>query len=149
MKVLLQRCLDSYVEIDSKDVGHISKGLVLFIGFTHTDDKIIVDKMVNKIINSRIFEDENNLMNLNILDKKGEILSISQFTLYANPYNGRRPSFTDAMSPDLAKELYNYFNEEVKKHNIKMETGVFGADMKIHIINDGPVTILLDSESIK
>lgn len=146
MRVLLQRSLGSNVVVDGKIIGEIDYGYVIFVGFTHNDDEKIIDKMINKIINLRIFSDSNDLMNLSLIDKKGQILSISQFTLYADPYNGRRPSFTDAMKPDEAKSLYDLFNSKLKNFDIKVETGIFGAEMKVNITNDGPVTIILDSD---
>lgn len=149
MRILLQRSLESSVVINNKVNGKIREGLVVLVGFTHNDNEIIVDKMIDKLINLRIFSDEKDLMNLSLLDVKGEILSISQFTLYADYTKGRRPSFTNAMKPEEANKLYNYFNESLKKYNIKVETGIFGADMKVNIINDGPVSILIDSETIK
>ncbi len=149
MKILLQRSLESSVLINNNINGKIKKGLVVLVGFTHNDNETIVDKMVDKLINLRIFSDEKDLMNLSLLDVKGEMLSVSQFTLYADYTKGRRPSFTNAMNPEEANKLYNYFNESIKKYNIKVETGIFGADMKVNIINDGPVSILIDSETIK
>lgn len=148
MKILLQRSKESSVEIDKEIVGKINKGLVLFVGFTYNDNEKIIDKMIDKIIHLRIFKDEKGLMNLSLLDIKGEILSISQFTLYADASKGRRPSFIEALEPIRANELYNYFNKKIKEQNIRVEIGAFGADMKVHIFNDGPVTILLDSKEI-
>lgn len=146
MRVLLQRSLESSVVVDNKVVGKIDKGYVIFVGFTHTDNENVIDKMINKIINLRVFTDSKDLMNLSLLDEKGKILSISQFTLYADPYNGRRPSFTDAMKPKEAQDLYDNFNKKLSELNIEVSTGIFGADMKVNIINDGPVTIFLDSK---
>lgn len=146
MRILLQRSLDSNVVVDNKIVGQIDQGYVIFVGFTHDDDEKIIDKMINKIINLRIFSDSNDLMNLSLIDTNGQILSISQFTLYSNPYNGRRPSFTDAMKPGEANKLYDLFNKKLIEQNIEVSTGLFGADMKVNIINDGPVTIILDSD---
>lgn len=148
MRVLIQRSLESNVVIDKKMVGKINKGLVIFVGFTHSDNEDIINKMINKIINLRIFTDSNDLMNLSLLDEKGEILSISQFTLYADPYNGRRPSFTDAMKQDEAKKLYDLFNKKILEMGIKIEQGIFGADMTVNITNNGPVTIFLDSDNL-
>ena len=145
MKVVLQRSLESKVEIDGKVNGSIKNGYVLLVGFTNGDDEKIIDKMINKVVNLRVFEDENNKMNLSILDKKGSILSISQFTLYANSKEGRRPSFVEALEPVEASRLYDVFNDKLKTF-LHVETGVFGADMKVSITNDGPVTIILDSE---
>ena len=148
MKLLVQRSKKSTVKIDGKLVGEISKGFVVLVGFTHTDTEEIIKRMIDKLINLRVFEDENGLLNLSLLDTKGEILSISQFTLYANASKGRRPSFIDAMRPEEANKLYDIFNEELRKLNIKTETGKFGADMKVEIYNDGPVTIMLDSKEL-
>ena len=146
MRVVLQRSKHSKVTINDKINGKINKGLVILVGFTDGDNKMIVDKMIEKIINLRIFEDENGLMNKSLIDENGEILNISQFTLYANTKKGRRPSFTHALNPDEAKRLYDYMNNAIKEKGIKVETGVFGADMKVEIYNDGPVTIIIDSE---
>ena len=145
MKVLVQRSKNSKVTIDGKVNGQIDHGYVLLVGFTEGDNEQIIDKMINKIVNLRIFEDENEKMNLSILDTKGSILSISQFTLYANCTEGRRPSFVEAMNPTEASRLYDVFNEKLREF-LHVETGIFGADMKVEIYNDGPVTICLDSD---
>ncbi len=145
MKVVVQRSKKSKVTINNKVNGSIDKGYVLLVGFTHDDTKEIIDKMINKILNLRIFEDENEKMNLSIKDINGSILSISQFTLYADCKKGNRPSFINAMKPDEACTLYDYFNKELSKH-IEVQKGIFGADMKVEIYNDGPVTIILDSD---
>ena len=147
MKVVVQRSKSSKVTINNKVNGSIDKGYVLLVGFTHGDTKEIVDKMINKILNLRIFEDENEKMNLSIKDINGSILSISQFTLYADCKKGNRPSFINAMKPDEASTLYDYFNKELSKH-IEVQKGIFGADMKVEIYNDGPVTIILDSDEL-
>ena len=146
MRVVVQRSKESSVIIDGKVNGKIYKGFVLLVGFTFGDTKEIVDKMINKIINLRIFSDSDDKLNLSLKDINGEILSISQFTLYAK-LNGRRPSFTKALNYDEAKDLYDYFNEELRNLDINVETGVFGSDMNVNITNDGPVTIIIDSES--
>lgn len=146
MRVIVQRSKESSVIIDGKVNGKIDKGFVLLVGFTFGDTKEIVDKMINKIINLRIFSDSDDKLNLSLKDINGEILSISQFTLYAK-LNGRRPSFTKALNYDEAKDLYDYFNEELRNLDINVETGVFGSDMTVNITNDGPVTIIIDSES--
>ena len=145
MRVLVQRSLNSSVSVDNKVVGKIDKGLVLLVGFTFSDDEKVIDKMVSKVINLRIFDDENKVMNKSLLDVGGEILSISQFTLYANTKKGNRPSYIEALNGDLARPLYDLFNKKLRDLNIKTETGIFGADMKVSITNDGPVTILLES----
>ncbi len=147
MRVILQRSKSSKVTIDSKINGQIDKGYVALVGFTDGDNKDIVDKMVTKIINLRVFEDENEKMNLSILDTKGSILSISQFTLYANCTKGNRPSFVEALNPDDATKLYDYFNKKLSEY-LHVETGIFGSDMKVEIYNDGPVTIVLDSNEL-
>lgn len=147
MKVVVQRSKNSKVTIDGKVNGSIDHGYVLLVGFTDGDTEEIVDKMIKKILNLRIFEDENEKMNLSIQDVNGQILSISQFTLYADSKKGNRPSFINAMNPTDASKLYDIFNEKLSKE-IYTETGIFGADMKVEIYNDGPVTIILDSEEL-
>ena len=144
MRLLVQRVLNSNVKVDGKVVGEINKGYMVLLGVTHDDDKDKADYLVNKLLNLRVFEDENGKMNLNIKQVGGELLIISQFTLYGNTKDGNRPSFIDAAKPDKANELYEYFVEKCKKENIKTETGIFGADMKVSLTNDGPVTILLE-----
>lgn len=144
MKVVVQRSKSSKVTINNKVNGSIDKGYVLLVGFTHGDTKEIVNKMINKILNLRIFEDENEKMNLGLKDVGGELLIISQFTLYADCSEGNRPSFVNAAKPDMANKLYEYFCEECKKNEIKVEKGIFGADMKVSLLNDGPVTIILE-----
>ena len=147
MRILIQRSKKSKVTIDGKVNGKIDSGYVLLVGFTEGDNEAIIDKMIDKVINLRIFEDEDGKMNKSILDVGGSILSISQFTLYANCKEGRRPSFVEAMKPDEATKLYDYFNQKMNEH-IHTEVGIFGADMKVEIYNDGPVTIMLDSNDI-
>lgn len=144
MKVLVQRVLSSSVEVDNKIVGQINKGLMLLVGFTDSDTDKEIDYMVDKIINLRIFNDENGVMNKSLIDVNGSILSISQFTLYADTRKGRRPSYIKALSGDKAILLYDKFNNKLKEENIKVETGIFGADMKVSLINDGPITIMLE-----
>lgn len=145
MKVIIQRSLKSSVSVNDKIIGKIDKGYVILVGFTDGDDKDIVDKMVNKIINLRIFSDSDDKLNLSLKDVNGSILSISQFTLYAK-LNGRRPSFTKALNYKAAKELYEYFNHKLTMEDVNVQTGEFGADMKVSITNDGPVTIIIDSK---
>ncbi len=147
MRVIIQRSKQSKVTINGKVNGQIDHGYVILVGFTDGDNEKIIDKMVNKIVNLRIFEDENEKMNLSILDTNGSILSISQFTLYANCSEGRRPSFVSAMNPTEATKLYDVFNEKLREF-VHVETGIFGSDMKVEIYNDGPVTIVLDSNEI-
>ena len=143
MRVIVQRSKNSKVTIDNKVNGSIDHGFVLLVGFTDGDNEEIIDKMINKVVNLRVFEDENEKMNLSILDTKGSILSISQFTLYADAKKGNRPSFINAMNPNEATKLYDLFNEKLSKF-LHVETGIFGADMKVEIYNDGPVTIILE-----
>lgn len=144
MKVVIQRSLDANVKVNSKIVGKIDKGYVVLVGFSSNDDESVLPKMAKKIINLRIFEDENNKMNYDIKKIDGQILLISQFTLYSI-LDGNRPSFKDALNYKDAKALYEKFIEELRKYDIKVETGIFGEDMKVSLVNDGPVTILIDS----
>lgn len=144
MRVVVQRSLLSSVKADGNLTGKIDKGFVVLVGFCTTDDFDTVKKMVEKIVNLRVFEDENGKMNLDIKSVNGKILSVSQFTLYAK-LNGRRPSFSGALNYLEAKELYGLFNEEMKKQGLEVQTGIFGSNMEVNIINDGPVTIIIDS----
>ena len=144
MKVVLQRVSHAKCTVDGKVTGHIEKGYMLLVGYTHSDTKLENQKMAKKIANLRIFEDENGKMNLNIFQVGGKILSISQFTLYANTNEGNRPSFVNAMKPDLANALYQDFNEELRALGLEVYEGVFGAHMEIDLLNDGPVTITLE-----
>ena len=144
MRILVQRSLNSSVSVNNKIVGSIDNGLVLFVGFTHDDDSSKIDYLIKRVLNLRIFDDENGVMNKSILDVNGSILSISQFTLYANTKKGNRPSYIDAMGGENAKNLYDEFNNKLKEF-INVETGIFGADMKVNINNDGQVTIILES----
>lgn len=148
MRVVVQNVNEASCTIKNKIVGQIKRGFCLFVGFTHSDTKETIDKMVSKLVSLRLFEDENGKTNLSLCDINGEILSISQFTLYASVKEGRRPSFVNAMKPEEANKLYLYFNECLKKTNFHIETGVFGADMKIRLENNGPFTLLLDSEEL-
>ena len=145
MKVLIQRSKNASCIVNNEVVSKIDSGLVLLVGFTTNDNENIIDYMVNKVINLRIFEDENNIMNKSILDYGGEILSISQFTLYADTKKGNRPSYINALSGDKAVKLYELFNKKLNEH-IKTYSGVFGADMTINIENIGPTTIMLEKE---
>ena len=146
MRVVVQRSLESSVTVDSKIVGEINSGLVLLVGFTPGDTEKEIDYMVKKVLNLRVFDDENGVMNKSVLDVGGEILSISQFTLYGNAEKGNRPSYIDAMKGEEATILYDLFNKKLREH-IKVETGIFGADMLVKINNNGPVTILLEKEA--
>ena len=148
MKVVLTTVNEASVTISGKVVGKISRGYLLLVGFTFGDNEEIVSRMVDKIINLRVFPDENDKINLSLADVGGSILSISQFTLYANTRGSRRPSFTDALSPAEAEKLYDYFNSLIEERYGKLATGVFGADMKVSSINDGPFTLVLDSKEL-
>lgn len=143
MRVLVQRSGNASVSVDNRIVGSINDGLVLLVGFTEGDNIEKIQNMVKKIINLRIFPDEDDVMNKNILDFGGSILSISQFTLYGDASKGNRPSYIKALKNDEAVKLYQVFNEELSKH-IKVETGIFGADMIVNISNIGPTTIILE-----
>ena len=144
MRVLVQRCDKANVKVDSNIVGSIDKGLMILVGFTEGDNFDTIKYMVDKIVNLRVFDDENGIMNKSLLDKSFSILSVSQFTLYGDASKGRRPSYINALNGSLAKPLYDKFNEELRKYGIKVETGIFGGDMKVELINDGPVTIMLE-----
>ena len=144
MRVVVQRVNKSSVSVDGKIVGKIDSGLVLLVGFTDGDTEDTIDMMINKVINLRIFDDENGVMNKSILDTGGSILSISQFTLYGDAKKGNRPSYINAMKNDLAIPLYEAFNEELRTYGVKVETGIFGADMEVVITNIGPTTIWLE-----
>ena len=143
MKVLVQRCDKASVSVDNKVVGSIGRGMMILVSFTHTDTMENIDYMVDKLLNLRIYDDESGIMNKSILDTKGSILSISQFTLYADTKKGRRPSYINALNGQKAILLYDEFNQKLKEH-INVETGIFGAEMKVELVNDGPVTIMLE-----
>lgn len=145
MKLVVQRVKQANVVVNQKVIGEIEQGFMVLIGISPTDTKEIADFLVKKLIQLRIFEDENQKMNLSIQDINGELLLISQFTLYADCNHGNRPSFTDAAKPEFANELYEYFVQQCKNANIKkVATGEFGADMQVTLQNDGPVTIILE-----
>lgn len=148
MKFVIQRVTHADVVIDGNEIGRIGKGFMVLIGVSKEDDKAIADKMVDKMIKLRIFEDENGKTNLSLDDVGGELLLISQFTLYANCKKGNRPSFIDAGVPDEANALYEYIIERCKERVNVVERGEFGADMKVSLLNDGPFTIVLDSSEI-
>ncbi len=148
MRVILTTVLEASVEINNKTVGKISRGYLLLVGFTDGDDKETVDKMVDKILSLRVFPDEHGQINISLQEVNGAILSVSQFTLYADASKGRRPSFVNALRPGEAEPLYDYFNQQLELKHGKISTGVFGADMKVHSINDGPFTLLLDSKEL-
>ena len=148
MRALLQRVSKASVTVDARIVGHIGWGLLILLGIGQGDDETIVKTMVDKIINLRIFSDEQGKMNLSLLDIHGEALVVSQFTLYADIRKGRRPSFTNAASPSLAAPLMEHFKDAFVSYNVHVEGGVFGADMQVELLNDGPVTIWVDSEEL-
>ena len=143
MRVLVQRCDKASVSVDNKIVGSIEKGMMILVGFTQTDTSENIDYMVEKLLNLRIYDDEFGVMNKSILDVGGSILSVSQFTLYADTRKGRRPSYVNALNGEKSILLYNEFNHKLKQ-NIHVETGIFGAEMKVELTNDGPVTIMLE-----
>lgn len=143
MRIIVQRVKEASVKVDKKIVGEIKEGLLLLVGFSLEDEKANVDKILDKVLNLRIFDDEKGVMNLAIDRKKMSILSISQFTLYADTSKGNRPSYIKAQKGEKAKELYEYFNERLKE-KIQVEEGIFGAEMEVSMIGDGPVTILLE-----
>lgn len=144
MKLVVQRVKQAKVEVDGKTVGKIQKGYLVLLGVTHEDTKEQADFLVKKLINLRVFTDENDKMNLSIKDVEGELLIVSQFTLYADCTGGNRPSFTKAAKPKEAEELYEYFCTKCKENNIHVEKGIFGANMQVSLVNDGPVTIILE-----
>lgn len=148
MKFVVQRVKHSSVTVDNETIGQIGKGYMVLIGVSDTDTEEIADKMVDKMIKLRIFEDENGKTNLSLADVDGELLLISQFTLYANCRKGNRPSFIEAGAPDHASALYEYIISKCKERVSVVERGEFGADMKVELLNDGPFTIILDSEQI-
>ena len=145
MKALLQRVSSSKVEVEGKVVGQINKGLLVFIGIEKQDDTICADKMINKILSYRVFSDSNDKMNLSIRDINGDLLIVSQFTLAADTKSGTRAGFSTAMPPIEAENLYNYFLEKTKSMGTITESGIFGANMKVSLVNDGPVTFLLET----
>lgn len=144
MKLVIQRVKYAKVEVENEIVGKIGQGFLVLLGVGPEDTKETANYLVQKLIKLRVFEDENGKMNLALKDINGELLIVSQFTLYADCTSGNRPSFTNAAKPDKANELYEYFIEQCKKENVKVECGVFGADMEVELLNDGPVTIILE-----
>lgn len=144
MKLVIQRAKDASVTVDKKIVGKIDNGFVVLFGVKEGDTREEADYLVKKLINLRVFTDENDKMNLSIKDVGGELLIISQFTLYADCSGGNRPSFVNAAKPEEANKLYEYFCSECQKQNIKVEKGIFGAKMEVRLMNDGPVTIILE-----
>lgn len=148
MKFVIQRVTESSVAVDGTVIGQIGKGFMVLIGIAESDTEEIADKLIRKLIGLRIFEDENGKTNLSLADVNGELLLISQFTLYANCKKGNRPSFVDAGNPEKANSLYEYIISKCKDQVETVETGSFGADMKVSLVNDGPFTIILDSEKL-
>ena len=144
MKIVVQRCKKASVTVDNKIVGKIDNGLMLLVGFTHGDSSKEIDYMVDKVLNLRVFDDENGVMNKSLLDVGGSILSVSQFTLYGDASKGRRPSYVNALSGELAISLYDEFNKKIENKGIHIETGIFGAEMEVELVNDGPITIILE-----
>lgn len=147
MKAVIQRVSEASVKVDGKTAGEIAKGLMLLIGIQDDDGKEDADWLVQKILNLRIFGDEEGKLNLSLMDINGEILCISQFTLMADYKKGNRPSFIKAARPELAIPLYEHFKNEISRSGLKTESGIFGANMKVSLINDGPVTIVMDSKT--
>ncbi len=144
MKIVIQRVKNAKVEVDEKIVGEINKGFLVLVGVTHGDTTVEADYLVKKLCNLRVFTDENGKMNLPLKDINGELLIVSQFTLYADCSQGNRPSFTNSANPDSANELYEYFCNECVKKDINVQKGVFGAEMQVSLLNDGPVTIIIE-----
>jgi D-tyrosyl-tRNA(Tyr) deacylase len=144
MKILIQRVAHAKVEVEAKTVGIIGEGVLVFVGITHNDTIAQATWLANKLIHLRIFEDDQGKINQSLVERKGSALIISQFTLYADCNDGRRPSFTQAAPPEIARSLYEQFVKEVHRKGILVETGVFGAEMKVSLLNDGPVTLLIE-----
>ena len=147
MRLLIQRVKQAQVDVEGKAIGSIGAGALVFLGITHTDAPAQSSYLASKLLNLRMFHDAEQKMNLSLLDTRGSILIVSQFTLYADCSEGRRPSFTPAAPPSLAEPLYNHFIAEVRKSNLPVATGSFGANMQVSLLNDGPVTFLIDSKS--
>lgn len=145
MRVVLQRVKSAQVTVDEQVIGKVGKGYMLLVGFTHGDSVEDIDYIARKVANARLFADENGKINLSIKQVEGAILSVSQFTLYASTKKGNRPSFGAAQDPEIAKENYHYFNEKLRSYGIEVQTGQFGADMDVELVNDGPITIIYDS----
>ena len=148
MRILVQRVKNASVTIDGQLFSQIKQGYLLLVGFSNNYDENIVELMTQKLLNLRICDDSDGKMNLSIIDTKGELLSVSQFTLYADSSKGRRPSFIDACNPERAVQLYDYFNDNLRKSGLKVETGKFRAEMDVQLVNSGPITIMLDSDII-
>ena len=148
MRIVIQRVLSADVTVDNVQISSINYGYMLLVGFGTEDNESIAKQMADKVVNLRVCDDENKKMNLSIMDIKGEILSVSQFTLYADSRKGRRPSFTDACPPDKAVQLYHQFNDYLRESGLTVKEGIFQEDMKVGLVNDGPVTIILDSDVV-
>ena len=148
MKIVLQNVLKASVEIDGKTFNEIDKGYLLLVSFTNGDNFEKCSRLAQKISKLRVFPDESGKTNCSIFDINGSILSVSQFTIYADVKKGNRPSFTNCLNPDEAIKLFNYFNEELRAYGLTVKTGIFGADMKVSLVNDGPFTLVLDSEEL-
>lgn len=146
MRVVIQRVSKACVKIKGETFGKIGPGFLLLVGFTHDDTSSDIDYLVKKIVNMRIFEDENGKMNISLLQKGYQILSVSQFTLFADTRSGNRPGFSAAAKPEIATKLYDEFNAKLREQNVHVETGIFGAEMEVELVNDGPVTIIIDSK---
>lgn len=146
MKILLQKSGPAKVEIEGKIHGEIEKGIVLLIGITNEDNESDIEYLCEKVINLRIFEDSDKYFEKSILETKGQILAISQFTLYASCRNGRRPDFTEAAKPEIAQPLYDKFIEKLKNTGLDIQTGIFGTDMEVSLVNEGPLTLIIDSK---
>lgn len=144
MKLVIQRVKEARVDVENKIVGKIGKGFLVLVGVSHNDTKAEADYLVKKLCNLRVFEDDNEKMNLALKDVNGELLIVSQFTLYADTSNGNRPSFVQAARPEQANKLYQYFCQKCQENGIKVEKGIFGANMQVSLINDGPVTIIIE-----
>jgi len=149
LRAVIQRVKHANVKVENKVIGKINNGLVVLLGVAHEDTEADAEALVEKLIHLRIFEDEANKMNQSLLDIEGSILSVSQFTLYADVKKGRRPSFVKAAKPDRAEKLYELFNEQLKEANVHVETGSFGAMMDVELVNDGPVTIIIEAKEGK
>ena len=148
MKFVIQRVKEASVAVDGKTIGQIEKGFLVLIGVADTDTKEVADKMIKKMLGLRIFDDENDKINLSLTDVGGSLLLISQFTLYANCKKGYRPSFVEAGSPEFANDMYKYIVAQCKLAGYETQTGEFGADMKVSLLNDGPFTIVMDSKEL-
>lgn len=148
MRIIIQRVQKAQVEVNQKIVGKIGAGYLLLVGIHDSDTPAVLERMAQKVAQLRIFDDEMGRMNLSLLDVQGSVLSISQFTLFADAKKGNRPSFSEAGEPNFSKEMYQLFNQQLRKLNINVEEGIFAADMKVSLLNDGPVTIYLDSKEM-